>query len=475
MGSAAVYGILNTGTEIQAKTDTIKIPDYSAKLDSLNSQVNSLNSQIGSINNNIPDLSTLKTNLADIHEKLADLDNMKTDIANMQKKLDDLGSNQVQQVSSSTGIITVTLDKTVYLPGDTMHIRATGADLLKAVQIQLLDNNGYTLTSQSTWADSAGNVSYDMNLSSSLFPGSYQIKLISNQATGYRQFTINTSNATPNGSYTFTAQTDKAIYQTGDMIQITGVSQPSSVITAVMSSLSGKTFTTSTTANADGTYTILFSTLSSFETGTWGITLTSLGQTKTVSVYIDSGGSSGSYTFTAKTDKTSYNQGESVQVYGIVQPNTSVSAVMTNPSGSTYSSSTTANSAGSYTMSFSTLSSYQTGTWTVSVSNSGQSKTLYFTLGTSSGYAFTAQTDKPTYHRGDLIQISGYAQAGSSIVASLVSPTGNAYPSSTTANSYGSYVMFFSTPSSYETGNWYADVTNLGQHKILSFTLQPAS
>ena len=472
MGSAAVYGIISTGT-IQAKTDQIKIPDYSSKLDSLSSQVNSMSSQIDSINKALPDLSTLKTNLADIHEKLASLDSMKSDVSDMQKKLNDLSdNNQIQHVSLSTGIITVTLDKTTYLPGDVIHITATGANSLKVSQIQLLDNNGYTVSNQNTWADSAGNVKYDLPLSSTTPPGTYQVKITSNQSTGSRQFTVSTSNATPNGSYVFTTQTDKAFYQTGDMIQITGMAQPSSIVTAVLSSQSGKTFTTNTTVNADGTYVMLFSTLSSFETGTWTITVTNQGQTKTTSVYIESGGSSGSYTFTEQTDKTSYAPGDTIQVYGVAQPNTSVNAVMTNPAGSTYTSSTTSNSAGSYTITFTTLSSYQTGTWTMAVSNSGQSKTSYFTMGTSGSYTFTAQTNKSTYTRGDLIQIAGTAQPGTTVSANLVSPTGNTYPTSGTANSYGSYVLFFQTPSSYETGNWYADVSNLGQHRILSFSLQ---
>lgn len=474
MGSAAMYGILNVNTAIQAKPEQIKVPDYSANLDSLSSQVSSLSSQVSSIKNNLPDLSTLTTDLADIHEKLVDLENMKNNITDIQRKLNDISNNnQVQQIASFSGTISITLDKTSYVPGDTVHITATGADPLKVAQVQLLDNNGLVITNQNTWADSNGNLHYDLQLSSSLLPGNYAIKITSSQASGSQQVILSTTNTASNSSYIFTAQTDKGFYQAGDLIQISGMTQPTNTVTAIMASPSGKTFTTSTTANADGTYTMLFSTLSSFETGPWNITLTSIGQTKILSIYLNSGGSSGSNVFTAQTDKTSYNQGDVVQVSGIAQPNTSVNAVMSSPSGSTSSSSATTNSAGSYTISFVTSSSYQTGTWSITVTNLAQNKLLYFTLGTSSSsYTFTAQTDKTTYHKGDIIQVAGTAQSGSAISATMVSPSGNSYDSSATTNSNGSYVLFFSSSASYETGNWYIDVTNLGQHKILSFTLQ---
>ncbi len=490
MASAGAYGMLSSNL-IQLEPNQ-KVPDYSAKLDSLNeqissinsqvnslsSQVNSMNSQVGSISNNLTTFDTLKTNLSDIHEKLADLETMKTNMMDIQNKLDSIGNNTSQATSSpasSSGKILVSLDKTTYLPGDTIHISAMGATPLKTAQIQLLDSNGFTLVEQNAWADSTGSILYGLQTSSALLPGQYQVKISSNQATGLQPITIGTS-STSSVPYILTAQTDKGIYSGGDLIRVTGMAQPSSTVTAVMQSASGVSFTSSTTANSDGSYTVLFSTSSSYEAGTWTITVTNLSQTKALSIYIQSDGSStGSYTFTAKTDKTSYQPGDTIQITGTAQPSSTVTAVMTNPSGNTYSSSTTVNTDGSYTILFSASSSYQTGNWNANVSNLGQSTTLYFTIGTSSSsgsYTFTAQTDKSSYHIGDLVQIEGTTKANSAVTAVIVSPSGTTYNSSTTTNSNGAYVMFFSTLPSYPAGTWYVEVNNLGQSKVLSFTLQ---
>ena len=494
MGSAAVYGILSVNATMQAKPDQVNMPDYTgtlgsmkAQVDSINSQMGSLgskvssissqvsllDSQLGSIKNNMSDISALKTNVADIHEKLADLENMKTSIDTIEQKLNGLGSNDlVQQVDSTSGTITISFDKTSYLPGNTVHITAIGADPLKVVQIQLLDSNGVLVTSQNTWADSTGSVHDDLVLSSTLYPGSYQVKLVSDNATGSGQLTVTTTNTTPTGSYLFTAQTDKGFYQQGDMVQVSGMTQPGTIVSATMSSPSGKSFTSSTTANSDGTYSMSFSVLSYYESGPWNIVVNSVGQTRTISVYLESGGAN-SYAFTANTDKTSYNLGDTVQVSGTAQPASTVNAVMTSPSGSTYSSSSTAGSDGSYGISFATQSSYQQGSWSITVTSLGQTKTLYFTLGGSSGSStFTAQTDKTTYSGGDIVQVAGSASPGSAVSEVLVSPSGSTYDSSATTNSYGSYVMFFSTTASYPKGGWYIDVSNQGQSKVLSFTLQ---
>lgn len=488
MVSAGVYGLLNVHL-IPANSDPAKVPDYTAQLDSLDAKVNSvdsqvqslrsqvglINSEINSISSNITSLKTVQTNLADIHEKMADLQNLSTSVADIQSKLSDIAGKGPQQ-QPSTGQILVSLDKSSYLPGDTVHISAVGAPAQQAVQVQLLDSSGFALTGQTTWADSTGSVLYGLQLSSALLPGQYQIKLSSGQDAGSQSLTVASSSATAGSSVTFTAQTDKGIYQGGDLIQVTGMAVPASTVAASMKSPSGTTISSGTTANSDGSYTIVLSTSSSYEAGTWIITVTNLSQTRTVSVFLESAGSSTSTgTFTAQTDKASYQPGDLIQVSGTAQPSSTVTAVMTSPSQGTYSTSTTANSDGTYTMIFSTSTSYQAGNWNISVSNLGQSKTMYFTMGSgasSGSVPFTAQTDKASYQRGDLVQIAGDAQPGSAVDATLVSPSGTTYDTSATTNSNGNYVMFFSTTASYPAGNWYAEVTNSGQTKILSFNLQ---
>src|SRR5437879_5679465 len=138
IASTAVYGILTVNSTIQAKQEPIKIPDYSAKIDSIKSQVDS-------ISNNLPALDTVKTNMADIHEKLANLENK---------------NSQVQQIASVSDKLTIVLTKSAYFPSDTIHITAIGAEPQKVVQVQLLDNNGFILIHKQTWADSTGQVIY---------------------------------------------------------------------------------------------------------------------------------------------------------------------------------------------------------------------------------------------------------------------------------------------------------------------------
>lgn len=481
--SAGIYGMFNVHL-IQANPETVKIPDYSTKLDSLSSQVstmssevdslktkvNSISSEVDAINSNLTSFGMIKTNLADIHEKLSDLQNLNTDMADIKQKLTNMGT--LAPNSSPGGPILVSLDKSVYAPGNTVQIKATGADPLQAVQVQLVDANGFTVLGQTTWADSSGSVMSGLQLSSSILPGQYQVRITSGQVTASQPLTVGSQL-----SSTFTAQTDKGIYQGGDPVQVTGMAVPGSTVTAIMESSAGTTFNSSTTANSDGSYTVVFSTSPTYQGGTYTITVSNLSQSKVVTIYLQStGSSSGSSSFTAATDESAYHPGDLVRITGTAVPSSTVTAVMTSPSQSTYSSSTTVNSDGSYTIIFSTTSSYQTGNWNAEVSNLGQSKTLYFTLGqgssTSSQGAFTAATDKSTYRPGDLVQIAGLAPAGSTVNAVLVSPSGNTYNTSATSNSNGNYVMFFATTASYSVGSWYVEVTNLGQTKVLSFTLQ---
>ena len=376
IASAAVYEILTVNTQIQAKPEQVKIPDYSAELDSLksqitlvNSQISSVNSQISSMGNNTSALETLKNSMTDVRAKLIDLQNK---------------DNQIQQVASPSEQLIGVLDKSTYLPGDTVKITAVGADPLKVVQVQLLDSGGFLVTNSKTLADSTGSIAYDFALSSSLLPGSYEIRLVSGQQTDSQPITIHSlytgQNPTLVGSYTFTAQTDKAIYGTGDLVQVSGIGYPNTAVTGVLTSLSGNTYSAATTVQPDGSYTISFLTSGSYETGMYHITVTNLGQTKTLSIYVQSGSTSGSYTFTAQTDKSTYSRGASIWISGTGFPNTAITGVLTSPLGNSYTASITAQSDGSYTMFYQTLQSYETGRWQITMTNLAQTKTLYLLM-----------------------------------------------------------------------------------------------
>lgn len=367
IASGAVYGILTINTQIQAKPETT-IPDYSNELNSLKSQVNSMNSQINSMNSQLSSMDT----------SLSTLDSMKNSLTDVSAKLLVLekNTNQASSIQTPTSQLTVMLDKSVYLQGDTIKVAAIGATPLKIVQVELIDSSGYIIINSQTYADSTGKVSYNIPIPSAQVSGNYQIKIVSDQQISSTPIIIQSGTASTS-STTFTAQTDKTTYHTNDLVQVSGTAQPNTAVTGVFTSASGYTATSGTTANGDGSYTILFDILPSYETGTWTISLTNAGQTKSLSIYVASGNS---YTFTAQASQSTYSKGTIIQVTGTAQPNTVVNGVLTSPSGIAYSASSTSQSDGTYSVFFQTSTSYPTGSWTITVSNSGQSKTLYVSL-----------------------------------------------------------------------------------------------
>jgi uncharacterized protein YoxC len=477
VASAAAYVMFSGNNPIQGKPENQQVatPDYSSQLNSLKSQVDSINSQISSISNNtLPTLDNVKSSITDIRGKLTDLASMKNNLTNIQQRLVGLSSqnNQVQQVTTSAPTkITMILDKGAYSLGDTIHITAIGADPLKPVQVELLDNNGYVVTHKVTWADSTGSILYDLQTDSTAPLGNYQVKLISDQDTETQPITLVPSTS----PYGFTAQTDKGIYLVGDAIQVSGTTSPSTLITGTMTSPSGVTYASQTTANIYGTYTMYFSTSASFETGNYNISVTSLGQTRTLSVYLQLGSFTGTYTFTTNTDKAVYQAGDVIEVSGTAQPHSDVTAALASPSGTTYNEATTANDFGSYTMTFSTTTSFQTGNYNIDVSNLGQTRTLSVYLQLGNSYTFTTHTDKSVYQTGDLIEVSGIAQPNSAVSAVMTSPSGKTFTSGATAGSDGTYTIFFSSALSYEAGTWYINVTNLARTTVLNFTMQLGS
>ena len=458
--SAAVYEILTVNTQIQAKPEQPQVQNYSSEIKSFKSQIDSINSQISSMSDNLSALNILKNNLIDIRAKLIDLQN----------------KNDQLQTASTQPALAVVLDKSSYFPGDTIKIAATGATPLKVVKVQLLDDSGFLVSTSQTWADSAGKIMYNMQLSGALLPGNYQVKLLSGQDVESQAIIIQTTGTIYNSStgvYSFTAQTDKSVYQTSDLIEVMGKGQPNTSVSGVLTSPTGKTYTANTTIQPDGTFYMFYSTSQPYETGSWHITLTNLGQTKVIYTSITS--SSNSYTLTAQTDKLTYQKGDTIEVSGTGTPYTTVTGVMTSPSGNTFSSSTTVLADGSYSMLFSTSQSYETGTWYIGVTNGAQNSIVSFYLQSpTTSYPFTAQTGRSIYHKGDTIVVSGVAAPNTTVDGVMTSQSGNTYSSHATARPDGSYSVFFSTTSSYEAGNWYITMTNVGRSTVVYFYMEPS-
>ena len=466
IASGAVYGILTINTQIQAKSEPLNIPDYSSELGSLKTQVNSINTQIGSMSSrldsmssNLSTLDTLKNSLTDANAKLIELEK---------------SSNQASSNTQATSNLQLSsiLDKSVYLQGDTIKIAAVGAVPLKAIQVELVDSSGYIVTSGPTYADSTGKVSFSLQIPSSQLSGSYQVKLVSDQQTTSTPIVIQSTTSSTSSSV-FTAQTDKSSYYINDMAQVSGTGTPNTAVTGVFTSATGVTATSGATVNADGTWTMFFKIIPSYETGTWTITLTNAGQTKSLSMYIVPGSSSStSYTFTAQTSQTTYNSGDTITITGTGQPNTAVTASLMSPTGKSYTSGATVSSNGSYTVYFTNLQYYEIGTWYVTVNNSGQSKIVTFSMQSGSSSTLTAQTAQSTYSRGAVIQVTGTGQPNTIVNEVLTSPTGSTYSASSTVQSDGTYSVFFQTSTSYPTGSWTITISNSSQSKTLYILLQ---
>lgn len=282
VASAAVYGILTINSQIQAKTDQSNTSSNSAELDLLNSQIDSMKTQLNLISN-------LNNSIENINQKLTDIDNIKGNLSNIQQQLVNLeNKNNQVQTSPVTSTLTSVIDKSSYLPGDTINITAVGASPQNIVQIELLDNSGFVIIHTDTYADSSGKMSYGLQLSTAIPQGNYVLKLTSGQQTTSQpiQVTPASTSQSTTSSNILTVQTDKTVYLTGQLIQVSGKAQPNTAVTSVMTSPSGKTYNSVTTSNADGSYSMFYAPLQPYEIGKWSISVSSLSQTTTVNITI---------------------------------------------------------------------------------------------------------------------------------------------------------------------------------------------
>ena len=457
LAAASVFALYDVNYFIQSKPNPVQVTNYSAS-------INSLQPQINAISNNVSSLTSLKGDISDIRGKLVDLES----------KL-----NQAEQQASQSSRPVVILDRSIYLQGDTVFITAVGLDPQKPTQIQLVDSKGSVVTQVTTSSDSVGRLRYNLSLPATILAGNYQIEVTSGQLATWQPIMIvardYSSSVILSGPYLFNVQTDHAAYLPSDVIEVYGTGKPYTNVSGVLTSPSGMTLTSNTTVQADGTFVMFFANSQPFETGLWHVSATDQGLNKVLSVSIvGTNNSSDLAAFTAQSDFGIYQAGEQVNLSGVAQPYTTVSASFTSPSGKLYITSTVASFDGTYNISFSTASTYETGYWNVNVTNQGQTKgfSIYVTS-TQTSHSFTAQTDKTIYVKGQQIQISGTGKAYTTVKAELQSPSGTIYSKAITSNADGSFVMSFSTASSFETGNWHVSITNWSVTKVISIFLEP--
>ncbi len=456
VAAMSVFAISSLNPYVQSQPNQVQVTNYSAA-------INSLKPQISAINNNVSSLSSLKSDISDIKGKLVDLESK---------------INQTEQTTQSSKPMIV-LDKSVYLQGDTILINAVGFDPQQTVQIQLVDNNGLVVTQVDTSTDSAGRLRYTLSLPSTITVGNYQVKVASEQLAAWQPIMIVTKNYSSlvrlSGPYVFNVQTDHSVYLPNDVIEVYGSGTPNTSVSGTLTSPSGMILTSNTTIQPDGSFVMFFADSQPYERGLWNVSVTNQGTNKVLSIsVVGTSSSSDVPPFTAQSDFSIYQAGDLIQLSGIAQPYTAVSASLTSPSGKLFITSTTASFDGTYRMSFDTSSSYEIGYWNISVTNQGQTRgfSVYVTS-TSSPHTFTAQTDKTIYVKGQQIQITGTGKSYTTVKAEMRSPSGITFNNDVTSNADGSYAIPFNTSPSYETGNWNITITNWGITKVISIFLEP--
>jgi hypothetical protein len=180
---------------------------------------------------------------------------------------------------------------------------------------------------------------------------------------------------------------DKSSYFPGDAIRITVIGgSPQNIMQIELLDSSGFVLVHQQTwADSSGKSTYALQLSSAIPPGNYVLKLTSGQQATSQPILVLSPGTGQSTTssngiLTVQTDKSTYRTGEQIEVSGKAQPNTNVSAVMTSPTGKIYDSVTVANADGTYTLFFSPLQPYETGRWSISVSNLAQTTIVYVTI-----------------------------------------------------------------------------------------------
>lgn len=266
LAAVAAYGVTAVSTEIQDnRQEPVNMPDYSDELSALSTQVAQIKSDVASLN-------TIKSDIYKIQEKLVDLEKQ-----NLQQE-------PPQQTTPSR--LLIDLDKYEYLPGETVKIIVTGAEPQKMAQVQFLDDS-FILLNNEAWSDSTGTIMYGLKLSNALPSGTYEIRLVSDTVTESQQIRVRAPSSTDNSStasISFTVQTGKSIYHSGEIIDVSGIGKPNTSVTATLTSPAGKVYTANTSTQSDGTYILFYSPSQPYDHGKWYVTASN--DAKTVIVYI---------------------------------------------------------------------------------------------------------------------------------------------------------------------------------------------
>ncbi len=267
---------------------------------------------------------------------------------------------------SSLYQFTAQTSKGVYQAGDIFEFLGTGVPDT-TVSSTLTSPSGRTLMFNTT-VQSDGTYDVFYTDSQPFETGTWYITLKNQGIERIVYFTVTLNPSIPPSL--FTAHAFSNVYQVGNLIGVTGVAQPFTNVDAVLTSPSGLTYAATVSTTSSGSYMVSFTTTYGYEVGNWHVTLTNQGQTRQVTIFLESTIlSSGSDTFTAQTDKTIYVKGEQIKISGSAQSFSDITSVLTSPSGNTYNGAARSNFDGSYNITYLTSADFETGNWHVTLHN----------------------------------------------------------------------------------------------------------
>ena len=275
-------------------------------------------------------------------------------------------------LSGLSYLFTAQTDKSVYQMGEQIEVYGIGVPNTTVTGI-LTSPSGTTLTAVTT-VQKYGTYTMFISDSPPFETGIWSLTVKNQGLERIVYLTVQSGNFSPP---TLTAQSSSIVYQAGDTIRVSGIGSPNTGVQGILTSPSGATLTDGTTAGPDGTYFLSYFVSSSFEKGNWHVTVSNDGQTRQVFIFIGPVSSSGgSFGFTAQADKTIYEKGDLIRISGTGPPYSSVNTVLTSPSGARYNGAATINFDGSYNIYYSTLPSFETGNWHITLTEGLQVRVI---------------------------------------------------------------------------------------------------
>ena len=173
---------------------------------------------------------------------------------------------------------------------------------------------------------------------------------------------------------------------------------------------------------------------------------------------------------TVTTDQESYYPGELVTITGVTDANAWVAISVMNPFATPiYTAAVQADALGDYSKAFGLPVDAMTGTYTVDVSITGTTGSTTFIV-EQPPHEITVSTDKPEYAPGEIVTMSGEADANAWVAIAVMNPFATPiYTAAVQADALGDYSKAFGLPVDAMTGTYTVDVTAPGTTDSTTF------